>query len=68
MTKDEVVTFDEIKQARQTVIRLVREEYEVWGATSGLFAGLVEAKRMLGIASNSRWPERWDELDADDQT
>ena len=59
------VTFEELKQARRTVHLLSREEYEESGPASPLFAGLVEAKRMLGIASNMRWPERWEELDGD---
>jgi len=58
------ITFEEVAQARETVVRLAKETWDEDGVSDPLWGALIECKRVLGAVVNDRWPERWEELDA----
>jgi hypothetical protein len=58
----ENITYEQVKEARRIVAELARKEYRDGGVGGEHFAGLVEAKRQLGIAISIHWPDRLDEV------
>ena len=56
------LSFEEVREARRIVALLARETADEYGWADPSTAGLIEAKRQLGIAISDRWPERLDEV------
>lgn len=52
------VTFEEVREARRVTALLALEVAEKHGWSDGNTAGLIEAKRQLGIAISDSWPDR----------
>jgi len=55
------LTYEQVREARAVVCELVSLMYREHGAVAEM-AGLVEAKRQLGIQVSLRWPEHFEAL------